>query len=360
MAGNSIGTLFKLTTFGESHGAAVGGVVDGCPAGLPLDEKSIQKALDRRRPGYSPGSTARQETDQIQILSGVFNGQTTGAPIAFLVQNRDVRSEDYEKWKSIYRPSHADFVWEKKYGVRDYRGGGRSSARETLARVAAGAIASHLLRAYGISIVAYVESIGPVKMIDAGQAITVEMVEESAVRCPDLKTTQRMIMHLDQIREQKDTSGGIIGCRIQGCPIGLGDPVFDKLHADLAKSILSINAAKGFEYGEGFAAAAMKGSLHNDPFVAHQGKISTLSNHSGGIQGGISNGAEINFRVAFKPVATLMQTQQSVNQQGEAVSIEPGGRHDVCVVPRAVPIVEAMAALTLADHLLRMQAAGLK
>lgn len=357
MAGNTFGTLFRLTTFGESHGQAVGGVVDGCPAGLEMDLRFIQHELDRRRPGQSAISTPRNEADTIEFLSGIFEGKTTGAPIAFIIRNTNQQSADYDHLKDAFRPSHADYTYEQKYGFRDYRGGGRSSARETLARVAGGAIAKLLLLQSGISLQAYVSQVGTIALSGKPTNVDLSRTEENPVRCPDAVTAQRMMDFLDELQSNGDTTGGVISCIAKNVPGGLGEPVFDKLNADLAKAMLSINAARGFEIGEGFAAATMKGSEHNDIFAQDSGhNITTLTNHSGGIQGGISNGELIWFRVAFKPVATLMQDQPSVNRNGEQVVIKGKGRHDMCVVPRAVPIVEAMAALVLADHLMRNNA----
>jgi chorismate synthase len=355
MAGNTFGMLFQLTTFGESHGAAIGGVVDGCPAGLRIDESFIQQALDRRRPGQSNLTTQRKETDKVELLSGIFQGKTTGSPIGFVIRNNDAHSEDYEHLKENYRPSHADYVYDEKYGFRDYRGGGRSSARETAARVVAGAIAMLLLKEVGVKITAYVSSIGHIQVDDAN--INLSEIENNPVRCADAKTAQLMQQLIEDIKEQGDSLGGIISTVIEGVPAGWGEPVFDKLHADLGKAMLSINAVKGFEIGSGFRGSAMKGSEHNDLFVKSSDGITTSSNNSGGIQGGISNGQPIVFRTAFKPVATIMQKQASVNRQGEEVALEAKGRHDPCVLPRAVPIVEAMAAIVLADHFLRNKSA---
>lgn len=357
MAGNTFGTLFRLTTFGESHGEAVGGIVDGCPARLELDIKFIQHELDRRRPGQSEVSTPRIEADTIIFLSGIFEGKTTGAPIAFIIRNTNQQSTDYDHLKDVFRPSHADYTYEQKYGFRDYRGGGRSSARETLARVAGGAIAKLLLLQSGITLQAYVSQVGTIALPGNPSNVDLSRTEENPVRCPDAAIAQLMVDYLDELRQKGDTTGGIITCIAKDIPTGLGEPVFDKLNADLAKAMLSINAARGFDIGEGFAASTMKGSEHNDIFAQDSShNIKTLTNHSGGIQGGISNGMPIWFRVAFKPIATLMQDQPSVNHKGEAVVIQGKGRHDICVVPRAVPIVEAMTALVLADHLMRNNA----
>ncbi|MFN8416480.1 MAG: chorismate synthase [Cytophagaceae bacterium] len=350
---NSFGTIFRITTFGESHGVGVGVIIDGCPAGIPVDENFIQSEMARRKPGQSKIVTQRQEDDQIEILSGVFEGKTTGTPIAMMVRNGDQRSKDYSHIADRYRPSHADYTYQEKYGVRDYRGGGRSSARETLARVAAGAIAKMMLKALGVEVQAYVSQVGSLKL-DEALAVDLSKTEDNIVRCPDPATAEKMIELIDQVRLNRDTIGGVVSCVIKGCPVGLGEPVFDKLHAELGKAMLSINAVKGFEYGSGFDGVALLGSQHNDKFYTDaQGKVRTETNHSGGIQGGISNGEDIYFRVAFKPVATIMMDQESINQEGKTVTVSGKGRHDPCVVPRAVPIVEAMAAITIADFYLR-------
>jgi chorismate synthase len=358
MAGNSFGTAFKITTFGESHGKAIGVIIDGCPAGLDIDETFIQAELDRRRPGQSKIVTQRDESDTAQILSGVFEGKSTGHPISIVIYNEDQRSKDYSHIADKYRPSHADFTYQMKYGVRDYRGGGRSSARETAARVAAGAVAKMLLNTEGVSVNAYVSQVGDIAVVENYKTLDFNEIESTPVRCPDLKTAERMIELIQEVRKAGDTIGGVCACVVQGCPIGLGEPAFDKLHADLAKAMMSINAAKGFEYGSGFAGVTMRGSQHNDAFYSEnednsEGVIKTRTNHSGGVQGGISNGEDIYFRVAFKPVATIITAQESVNMAGETVEVTGRGRHDPCVLPRAVPIVEAMTALVLADHLLR-------
>lgn len=352
MSGNTFGTIFKITTFGESHGAAIGGIVDGCPAGLTIDLDFIQHELDRRKPGQSTIVTQRKESDTLEILSGILGGKTTGTPIGFIIRNENAKPEDYEHIKDVYRPSHADYTYEVKYGVRDYRGGGRSSARETASRVVAGAIAKLLLKHYGIAINAYTSQIGDIKLLKHYTELDLTKTETNAVRCPDLLVAETMIQRIEQVRKAGDSVGGIISCVITGTPAGLGEPVFDKLHADLGKAMLSINAVKGFEYGSGFEGVKMSGSQHNDLFVKDEAHI-TKTNHSGGIQGGISNGEDIYFRVAFKPTATIMQPQETMNTKGEAVEMKGKGRHDPCVLPRAVPIVEAMAALVLADHLLR-------
>lgn len=354
MAGNTFGVQFRVTTFGESHGPAVGCVIDGCPAGLVFDEAFLQREMARRRPGQSALVTQRREADRVQILSGVFEGHTTGAPIALLIPNEDQRPRDYEHLTDVFRPSHADYTYWAKYGdFRDYRGGGRSSARETAARVAAGAVAKMLLRQHGIEVQAYVSQVGHIALQTPYTALDLSLTEANDVRCPDPAVAEQMTQLIRQVRKAGDTVGGVVVGIVRGCPPGLGEPVFDKLHADLAKAMLSINAAKGFEYGSGFAGAAMLGSQHNDLFSAEGGPIRTLTNYSGGIQGGISNGMDIHFRVAFKPVATLLRDQPSVNTAGEPVVVKGKGRHDPCVVPRAVPIVEAMAALVVADHWLR-------
>jgi len=350
MSGNSFGKILRLTSFGESHGKAIGGVIDGFPAGVEIDLDFVQKELDRRRPGQSEWTTARQEPDKLEVLSGIFEGKSTGTPIGFLVRNKDQRSKDYGHIKKVYRPSHADYTYQEKYGFRDYRGGGRSSARETVARVVAGAFAKILLRMDDISVIAYVDSIGEISVGEHYTALDLNKTEESPLRCPSEKTTQKMLALLEKTASEKDTLGGTIVCVARHVPSGLGEPVFDKLHADLGKAILSINAVKGFEIGSGFAGTRMKGSEHNDLFQLRGGKLTTETNRSGGVQGGISNGNDIYFKVAFKPVATLMKNQPSYDADGHAVVLEGKGRHDVTVLPRAVPIVEAMTALVLADH----------
>jgi chorismate synthase len=357
MAGNSIGQLFRVTTFGESHGEMIGVVIDGCPAGLLIDEEFVQLQLNRRKPGQSKITTQRKESDKVRFVSGIFEGKTTGAPIAALIANEDQRSKDYSHIADQYRPSHADFTYDKKYGHRDYRGGGRSSARETAARVIAGAVARLLLKQFGIEISAYVSQVGPIRLTKKSGELDLAQAESNMIRCPDPETAAQMISLIETVRKDGDTIGGVISCVIQGTPAGLGEPVFDRLHADLSKAMLSINAVKGFEYGSGFSGVELRGSQHNDQFVNEGGKVKTVTNHSGGIQGGISNGMPIEFRVAFKPVATLMRPQGSVNKAGKEVTVEGRGRHDPCVVPRAVPIVESMAAIILADHLLRNRSA---
>lgn len=359
MGGNSFGKVFKITTFGESHGKGLGVIIDGCPAGLPIDEAFIQKELARRRPGQSKIVTQRKEPDQVQILSGVFEGIATGTPIGMVIMNTDQKSKDYSHIADKFRPSHADFTYQEKYGLRDYRGGGRSSARETAARVAAGAIAKLFLRAQGIQVDAYVSQVGTIKVEQAYQDLDMNNVEATPVRCPDLTVAEEMIQLIQEVRKAGDTIGGVVTSVIKGCPTGLGEPAFDKLHADLGKAMLSINACKGFEYGSGFGGVSMRGSAHNDPFYKEtDGQIKTTTNNSGGVQGGISNGMDINFRVAFKPVATIVSAQESVNMDGDRVEVVGKGRHDPCVLPRAVPIVEAMAALVVADHLLRQRTVG--
>jgi len=347
MAGNSYGTLFKISTFGESHGEALGGIIDGCPAGLELDFAAIQNEMTRRKPGQSAIVTQRKEEDEVQFLSGIFEGKTTGTSIGFIIPNTNQKSDDYSHIKDTYRPSHADYVYEKKYGTRDYRGGGRSSARETASRVVAGAVAKQVLK--GIKIDAYVSAVGDIILDKPYQELDLTKTESNPVRCPDEESAAKMEAYIRQIRKEGDTVGGIVSCVIQNVPVGLGEPVFDKLHAELGKAMLSINAVKGFEYGSGFEGSKMKGSAHND---LQNPDGSTKTNLSGGIQGGISNGMDIYFRVAFKPVATIMQIQDTLDNQGNIVKMQGKGRHDPCVVPRAVPIVEAMAALVLADFYL--------
>jgi chorismate synthase len=356
--GNSYGTLFKISTFGESHGPAIGVIIDGCPAGLAIDEAFIQSELDRRKPGQSKITTQRKEDDTFKILSGVFEGQSTGTPIAIVIENQDQRSKDYSHIQNTFRPSHADYTYEAKYGVRDYRGGGRSSARETAARVAAGAIAKLLLKKSGIEINAFVSQVGELKAQPYTQ-LDLSKTEDTIVRCPDPEMAKKMIARIDQVRLDRDTIGGVVTCVIRNTPVGLGEPVFDKLHAELGKAMLSINAVKGFEYGSGFEGVTLRGSQHNDEFVNEAGKIRTKTNHSGGVQGGISNGEDIYFRVAFKPVATIMQDQSTVDKEGNEAVVSGKGRHDPCVVPRAVPIVEAMAALVIADFYLRSRTSKL-
>lgn len=350
--GSSFGKIFKISTFGESHGLGLGVIVEGCPAGLPINEDFIREEMQRRKPGQSKITTQRKEEDEIQILSGVFEGKSTGTPIGMIIMNTDQKSKDYGHIADKFRPSHADYTYFEKYGIRDYRGGGRSSARETAARVAAGAIAKLFLRHYGIQIHAYVSQVGELRLEKSYLEMDLRKAEDNIVRCPDEAMAEQMIAYIDEVRKSRDTVGGIVTCVAQGVPPGLGEPVFDRLHAELGKAMLSINAVKGFEYGSGFEGVKMKGSQHNDAFYKEGDRIRTKTNHSGGIQGGISNGEDIYFNVAFKPVATIMQDQESLNEVGEEVTVSGKGRHDPCVVPRAVPIVEAMAALVLADYLL--------
>jgi chorismate synthase len=356
---NSYGTLFKITTFGESHGPAIGVIIDGCPPGLTIDEAFVQFELTRRKPGQSKITTQRKEDDTFKILSGVFEGKSTGTPIALVIENQDQRSKDYQHIAATFRPSHADFTYEAKYGNRDYRGGGRSSARETAARVAAGAIAKLLLKQASVEIAAYVSKVGNITAPDY-KHLDLSLIESNIVRCPDSATAAKMIDLIDQVRMDRDTIGGTVTCVIKNVPVGLGEPVFDKLHAELGKAMLSINAVKGFEYGSGFNGVELRGSQHNDEFYNDGGRIRTRTNFSGGIQGGISNGEDIYFNVAFKPVATIMQDQNSVDKEGNDAIVSGKGRHDPCVLPRAVPIVEAMAALVLADFLLRDRAIRVK
>ncbi len=354
MSGNTFGKAFRIATYGESHGKAIGVVIDGCPAGLKIDVDAIQHDLDRRRPGQSKIVTQRKESDTAQILSGVFEGVTTGTPISMVIYNEDQRSKDYSHIADKYRPSHADYTYQEKYGHRDYRGGGRSSARETAARVAAGAVARTLMATVGMETYAYVSQVGHLKMDKKYQEIDRDLIESNPVRCPDPETAAEMEAFIKDVRKDGDTVGGVVTCVVKGCPVGLGAPAFDKLHADLGKAMLSINACKGFEYGSGFDGVSMRGSAHNDLFEKDEaGNVITQTNYSGGVQGGISNGMDIYFRVAFKPVATLMKDQDSLNEAGDTVTVTGKGRHDPCVVPRAVAIVEAMTALVMADHLLR-------
>ena len=347
MSGNKFGSLFQLTTFGESHGEAIGGIIEGCPSGIALDMKAIQLDLNRRKPGQSAIVTQRKEPDEVKFLSGIFEGKTTGVPIGFAIFNTNQKSRDYDHIKDQYRPSHADKVYDEKYGFRDYRGGGRSSARETASRVVAGAIAKQFLS--DVKFTAYVSSVGKINLDKPYQELDFSYIEKNPVRCADPEKAAVMESYIKQIRKEGDTVGGIITCVIQNIPLGLGEPVFNKLHAELGKAMLSINAVKGFEYGSGFQGSKTKGSLHNDLYNADG---TTQTNRSGGIQGGISNGMDIYFNVAFKPVATIMQSQKTINNKGETVNMRGKGRHDPCVVPRAVPIIEAMAALVLADFTL--------
>lgn len=350
---NTIGKIFSLTTFGESHGVALGGVIDGCPAGLEIDFEFIQSELDRRRPGQSKIVSQRKEGDKVEFLSGIFEGKTTGAPIGFIIKNENQKPQDYDHLIDAYRPSHADYTYDKKYGARDYKGGGRASARATVSSVVSGALAKLLLKKHGIKISAYTSQVGDIKLLKDYHTLDLSKTESNAVRCPDELISDTMIKKIEQVRKDGDTIGGVITCIAQNIPAGLGEPVFDKLHADLGKAMLGINAVKGFEIGSGFEGVKMKGSEHNDIYYKEGKNIHTKTNFSGGIQGGISNGEDIFFRVAFKPVSTIMKKQMTVNSKGEEVEIMGKGRHDPCVLPRAVPIVEAMTALVLADHLLR-------
>lgn len=352
------GKIFKISTYGESHGKAIGVTIDGCPSGLALDLREIQYELDRRKPGQSKITTQRREPDEFEILSGVFEKEdgityTTGTPIHLIVRNTDQKSKDYSHIADKYRPSHADYTYSAKYGIRDYRGGGRSSARETVARVAAGAFAKQILKKIGVKIYAYVSQVGNLKLDDNYQNLDLNLIESNDVRCPDPIMAKKMYDLIDDTRKKQDTIGGVVSCVMKGVPVGLGEPVFDKFHAELGKAMLSINAVKGFEYGSGFEGVRLLGSEHNDAFYNDRGKIKTRTNLSGGIQGGITNGEDIYFRVAFKPVATIMQDQESVNEAGETVTVSGKGRHDPCVVPRAVPIVDAMAAIVTLDFWLR-------
>ena len=350
---NSFGHIFRLTSFGESHGPAIGGVIDGMPAGITVDMDFIQNELNRRRPGQSQLTTARKEADELEVLSGVFEGKTTGQPIGFIVRNQNQHSDDYENLRNVFRPSHADFTYWQKYGIRDHRGGGRSSARETISRVVAGAFAKLVLRDLGITIHAYTQQVGDIALTGTYNDYDLDQTDSNDVRCPDSATAQRMADLIGKVKAEGDTIGGVIACVVKGCPIGLGEPVFGKLQAELAHAMLSINAAKGFEYGMGFAGVTQRGSEQNDVFMPDEdGGITTRTNRSGGIQGGISNGQDIYFRVAFKPVATLLREQETVNIEGEPTLLHARGRHDACVLPRAVPIVEAMAAITLIDNYL--------
>lgn len=352
MAGNTWGNLYRLSSFGESHGVGVGGVIDGCPPGTPIDLEFIQNELARRKPGQSKITTPRNEDDIIEILSGVRNGIATGTPIGFLIRNKDHRSGDYDNMKDVYRPSHADYVYQSKYGLRDHRGGGRSSARETIARVVAGAIAKLALNNAGISVTAFTSSVGNLHLNKHYTELDLSKTESNIIRCPDKEMAEKMIDLVDGIRQEGDTIGGVITCVVKNPPVGLGEPVFDKLHAELGKAMLSINAVKGFEYGSGFEGTQLRGSEHNDPFEIRDGKTRTQKNHSGGIQGGISNGEDIYFKVAFKPVATVLRDQNTVDSEGNKTVLKAKGRHDPCVLPRAVPIVESMAAMVMLDMLL--------
>ena len=353
MAGNSFGKIFRITTFGESHGNGLGVVIDGCPSDFEIDLDAVQHQMDRRKPGQSSIVTQRKEKDTIKVLSGIFEGKTTGMPICLTLFNEDARSKDYSHIKDSFRPSHADFTYEQKYKHRDYRGGGRSSARETAARVAAGAIASQYLATKGITINAWVSQVGNILLEKNHSDLDLTKIDTNDVRCPDGIIAEQMIELIKKVKKEGDTIGGVVNAVVKGCPVGLGEPVFDKLHADLAKAMLSINACKGFEYGSGFSGIEMRGSEHNDSFIAENGQIKTSTNFSGGIQGGISNGMDIYFKCAFKPVATIIPEQDSVDKFGQPDKVKGRGRHDPCVVPRAVPIVESMAALVVMDHYLR-------
>lgn len=349
---NSFGQIFRLTSFGESHGVGIGGVIDGCPAGLEIDLDFIQHELNRRKPGQSKITTQRDESDQVEFLSGIFEGKTQGTPIGFLVRNKDQHSSDYNDLKDVFRPSHADYTYIQKYGTRDHRGGGRSSARETIARVVAGAVAKQLLTKANITIQAFVSRVGKIGLEKPYTELDLSQAESNIVRCPDAETAERMIARIEEAGRNHDTVGGVISCVIQGVPAGWGEPVFNKLHADLGFAMLGINAVKGFEYGSGFSGTQLSGSEHNDIFIKTDAGVRTRTNHSGGIQGGISNGEDIFFNVAFKPIATLLKEQNTINKEQNEVVINPKGRHDPCVLPRAVPIVESMAAIVLADHYL--------
>ena len=352
---NTFGQIFRLTTFGESHGEAIGGVVDGMPAGIDIDTDFIQQELNRRRPGQSNITTARNEADHVELLSGVFEGKSTGCPIGFIVRNENQHSSDYDNMREVFRPSHADYTYTQKYGVREHRGGGRSSARITISRVVAGALAKLVLRQLGIQISAYTSQVGNIALDNDYHRYDLSLTETNAVRCPDPQKAEEMIELIQQVKAEGDTIGGVITCVVKGCPVGLGEPEFGKLHAQLGAAMLSINAVKGFEYGDGFAAVTQRGSEQNDVFivshntVGHDSIVTTKTNHSGGIQGGISNGQDIFFRVAFKPVATLLREQDTVDIHGKETALTARGRHDACVLPRAVPVVETMAAITILD-----------
>ena len=349
---NTFGQIFRLTTFGESHGEAIGGVVDGMPAGIPIDVDFIQQELARRRPGQSHITTSRQEQDQVELLSGVFEGKSTGCPIGFIVRNTNQHSQDYENMRCLFRPSHADYTYYNKYGIRDHRGGGRSSARITISRCVGGALAKLALRQMGVSVQAYTSQVGPIALDRDYKRYDLSLTETNAVRCPDQEKALEMEELITQVKAEGDTIGGVITCIIKGCPIGVGEPEFGKLHAALGSAMLSINAVKGFEYGEGFDGVTARGSEQNDVFLSENGQITTKSNHSGGIQGGISNGQDIYCRIAFKPVATILTEQDTVDIEGNATTLTAKGRHDPCVLPRAVPIVEAMGAMTILDNIL--------
>ena len=358
MAGNTFGNIFRLSTFGESHGEAVGGVVDGMVPGLAIDIDFIQSELNRRRPGQSRITTPRDEKDRVRLLSGIFEGRSTGTPIGFIVENENQHSQDYDNIREIFRPSHADYTYTTKYGLRDHRGGGRSSARETIARVVGGALAKIILKQYGITVTAFTKQVGTVALDTPYNALDLSKIEDNIVRCPDAKVAEQMIALIDKVRSEKDSIGGVVTCVVSGVPAGIGDPCFDKLQATLAHAMLSINAVKGFEYGSGFSGSSLRGSQHNDLFYTEGDRVRTRTNYSGGIQGGISNGEDIYFNVAFKPTATILMEQSTLNTAHEAVNTIVRGRHDPCVVPRAVPIVEAMAAMTIADALLMQKTIG--
>lgn len=349
---NTFGKLFRLTTYGESHGKGIGGVIDGCPAGIPIDVEMVQRDLDRRKPGQSKITTQRNESDIVEFYSGIFDGQTTGTPIGFFIKNKDQHSNDYNDLKDVFRPSHADYTYQEKYGVRDHRGGGRSSARETIARVVGGAVAKQLLSILNVTVQAYVQSVGEIQLEKSYTELDLSNTESNIVRCPDPTTAEKMIERIEAAGRDHNTVGGTISCVIKGVPTGWGSPVFNKLHADLGFAMLGINAVKGFEYGSGFEGTKLSGSEHNDIFTNENGVVKTITNHSGGVQGGISNGQDIYFKVAFKPIATLLKEQKTIDKELNATTINPKGRHDPCVLPRAVPIVESMAALVLVDHFL--------
>jgi chorismate synthase len=354
---SNFGTLFRISTFGESHGGAVGVVIDGCPPRVPITEEEIQRELDRRRPGQSKITTARGETDTCEIVSGVFEGHTLGTPICIVVRNKDARGSDYEPFKDVYRPSHADYTYDAKYGIRNWRGGGRASARETIGRVAAGAVAKKILAMrHGIEIIGWVSRVARIEAKVDPLAVTMDAVESNIARCPDAAIAEQMIDFISKVKSEGDSVGGTVDCVVRNCPVGLGEPVFDKLEADIAKAMLSLPASKAFEIGSGYDGTYLRGSEHNDLFMNKEGRIGTRTNLSGGVQGGISNGEPITIRVGFKPVATILQRQQTVNNRGEEMELMPRGRHDPCVLPRAVPMVEAMMALVLVDHLLRQEA----
>lgn len=348
---NTFGNIFRLTSYGESHGAAIGGIIDGCPSGIEVDMSFIQEELNRRRPGQSKITTPRKEADEVEFLSGIYDGRTTGTPIGFVIRNANQHSSDYDNLKDLYRPSHADYTYTQKYGIRDHRGGGRSSARETIARCVGGALAKLALRQLNISITAYTSQVGSIKLDRLYNEYDLSKIEETPVRCPDMAKAEEMITLIEEVKSKGDTIGGVITCVITGAPVGLGEPVFGKLHAALGSAMLGINAVKGFEYGDGFD-VNHRGSEINDVFYNDNGKISTRTNHSGGIQGGISNGQDIYFRVAFKPVATILMHQETVDKDGQDTDLKARGRHDACVLPRAVPIVESMAAMTILDYYL--------